>query len=230
MHFDWILFDADHTLFDFDRSSREALTHTLMLHQVHPADDHWTVYDRINKECWAAFEKGELDRETMRTIRFSRFFRDINAMHVHIETFASDYLHTLPTRPYFIQGAPELLHALHGRIRIGIITNGLKEVQRPRLESTGIDKLCEVIVVSGEIDLTKPHHDFFDYAHRHMGRPDKQRVLVVGDSLTADIHGGSAYGFRTCWFNPNGAPNDLSTRPDYEISYLYQIQALVGLS
>jgi FMN phosphatase YigB (HAD superfamily) len=43
-------------------------------------------------------------------------------------------------------------------------------------------------------------------------------VLVVGDSLHVDIHGGASFGYGTCWFNPTGAENDLGTHPDFEIT------------
>jgi YjjG family noncanonical pyrimidine nucleotidase len=229
MHFDWILFDADHTLFDFDRSSQEALQETLAQYGVAHHPDHWTVYDRINKRCWADFEQGRIGREAMRTMRFSRFFDYLDNPDIDVDAFAMGYLNLLPTRPYFITGAPELLEWLHGKVRMGIITNGLREVQRPRLERTGIDRLFEVIVVSGEINHTKPHHAFFDYAHQHMGRPAHDRVLVVGDSLSADILGGSAFGFRTCWYNPSGQGNNTDVRPDFEIRSLDEISVIAGL-
>jgi putative hydrolase of the HAD superfamily len=164
----------------------------------------------------------------MRTMRFSRFFDHLSNPTIDVEAFALRYLHTLPTRPYLITGASELLAALHGRIHMGIITNGLREVQRPRLERSGIDGLFKVIVVSGEINHTKPDHAFFDYAHLHMGRPMRDRVLVVGDSLSADILGGAAFGFRTCWFNPAGTQNDSGVSPDFEIRSLEVIPALIG--
>jgi len=230
MQFDWILFDADHTIFDFDRSSEEALTDTLDKHGVVPQDHHWGVYWSINKECWAAFERGEMERETMRELRFSRFFDSIGAPHLNAESFGSDYLQLLPQKPYFLDGAVELLDSLHGRVKLGIITNGLREVQRPRLESTGIDRLFEVIVVSGEIDQVKPNHGFFDYTHGQMGRPDKRRVLVVGDSLTADIAGGLAFGFKTCWFNPSGHQGLTDITPHYEVGRLHEVLSILGFN
>jgi 2-haloacid dehalogenase len=75
----------------------------------------------------------------------------------------------------------------------------------------------------------KPHTAFFDYTHRHMGRPEKDRVLVVGDSLSADITGGASFGFKTCWFNPHGTPADPSIQPDYEIDVLGKLPAIAGV-
>ena len=229
MHFDWVLFDADHTLFDFDRSSKEALAETLEHHGIPHQDDHWNTYDRINKECWAAFENGQLERETMRVIRFTKFFQHIGATEIDVEIFASQYLHSLPARPYLLPGATDLLSALHGRISMGIITNGLREVQRPRLVSTRVDRFFEVIVISGEIDLMKPDRAFFHHAYVHMGQPEKHKVLVIGDSLNADIKGGAGYGFKTCWFNPQKNPGHPEILPDFEIASLEQVTPLLGI-
>jgi YjjG family noncanonical pyrimidine nucleotidase len=229
MNFDWILFDADHTLFDFDRSAQESLADTIRSHGITHADDHWPLYHRINRSVWTAYENGEIDRDTMRTKRFSMFFEEIKAEVADVELFASQYLIGLPQRPYFIEGAVEVLQALHGKIRMGIITNGLTEVQRPRLESTGIDRLFEIIIVSGEIGMMKPDNAYFEFAYTQMARPSKERVLVVGDSLNADIRGGAEFGFRTCWFNPFGEANNLGINPDYEIGDLQKIPAIAGL-
>jgi 2-haloacid dehalogenase len=56
-----------------------------------------------------------------------------------------------------------------------------------------------------------------------MGHPGKDQVLMIGDSLTSDIAGGSHYGIDTCWFNPHGQP-----RPDH-VTINYEIKRLVEL-
>ena len=176
MNFEWVLFDADHTLFDFDKSAEESLAETMLAYGVRHEKGHWQLYSSINKRCWTAYENGEIDRETMRTQRFTIFFEAIGAEVQDVEGFASQYLNTLPARPYFIDGAVDVLNRLHGKIRMGLITNGLKEVQRPRIVKTGIDKYFEVIVVSGEIGIMKPEHAYFEFVHVQMSRPQKERV------------------------------------------------------
>lgn len=50
---------------------------------------------------------------------------------------------------------------------------------------------------------------------------------MVGDSLTSDIRGGKNAGLRACWFNPHGKPPRADIVPDYEISALDQLPALL---
>ena len=47
--------------------------------------------------------------------------------------------------------------------------------------------------------------------------PEKDEVLIIGDSLTSDIQGGNDYGIDTCWFNPDKKPCDQDVTVDYEI-------------
>jgi len=226
---DWILFDADHTLFDFDRSSRRALQLTLEEHGVDHHPSHFDTYDVFNKQCWQAYEQGHIDRSTLVLTRFQLFFNEIQETQLDALAFNKKYLSKLPELPYFIPGAPELIKHLVHHFSLGIITNGLKEVQRPRLEATGLDAHFKVIVVSGEIGLAKPDPAYFDFVHEQMERPDKARVLVVGDSLYSDIGGGSNYGFRTCWYNPGGEPDDPDGSAEFVVKSYEDLLMLLNL-
>ena len=143
--------------------------------------------------------------------------------------FNDQYLGELPKHPYFLEDAPSLLNSVGAHFRLGLITNGLKQVQRPRLKSSGIEHHFEVIVVSGEIGLAKPDPAFFDRAHDAMERPDKQKVMVIGDGLYSDMKGGIDYGYRTCWYNPEGeeAPQDI--RPDHVVGSHRGVLELLGV-
>ena len=46
------------------------------------------------------------------------------------------------------------------------------------------------------------HTGFFDFAFEQVGHPNKEGVLMIGDSLSSDILGGHNYGLNTCWYNP----------------------------
>ena len=60
-----------------------------------------------------------------------------------------------------------------------------------------------------------------------MGYPDKDSVLIVGDSLSSDILGGSNYGIDTCWFNPDQLTNATGIEPTYEIGHLNEVANLL---
>ncbi len=226
---EWILFDADHTLFDFDRSARISLQDTLDEYGIAYTDLTVESYFAINRACWRAFEQGRIDRATLTRSRFELFFEEIGVEGIDPLAFNAKYLSHLPEHPYFLEGALEALEIVGQHFKMGIITNGLQEVQRPRLLQSGIDHHFEVIVVSDEIGLAKPDPAYFAHVHREMNMPEKDRVMVVGDSLFSDMHGGITYGFRTCWYNPSGTPATDDIRPDHQVrSHAELIDMLIG--
>ena len=185
---------------------------------------------QINKMCWQEYERGKIDRHTLARKRFDVFFDEIGVNGIDTVRFNEEYLGELPKHPYFLEDAPGLLTKVKKSYRLGLITNGLQQVQRPRLKSSGIEHHFDFIVVSGEIGLAKPDPAFFDHAHRAMDEPDKQTVMVIGDGLYSDMRGGIDYGYRTCWYNPDGheAPEDIN--PDHEIRSHSELISLLGLS
>ena len=54
-------------------------------------------------------------------------------------------------------------------------------------------------------------------------------MLHVGDSLKNDVFGAKNVGAPSVWLNREGVPNDTETQPDYEVTSLAEIPAIVGL-
>ena len=63
-----------------------------------------------------------------------------------------------------------------------------------------------------------------------MGSPRKKDVLIIGDSLTADIRGGNDYGIDTCWYNQEGRPPDPDVLIEYEINHLEELLSILDSS
>ena len=124
------------------------------------------------------------------------------------EKFSARYLKNLGKCSDLVEGAEEMIRALAPAYRMGLVTNGLADVQRPRLEGSTLKEFFEVVVISEEIGVAKPDPRFFDVAFERMGQPEKSAVLVIGDSVTSDIQGAFNYGLDACRFNPRGLPAD----------------------
>lgn len=226
MPYDWILFDLDNTLFDFHAAEGASLRAALEEEGILFEPAFHDVYQTINKECWTAYEEGRLSKDRLRTERFARFFAAIG-VRLDPTRFGPRYLHFLAQGGPLMDQAEETLDWAQGVSRVGLITNGLKEVQRPRLANSCLNDRFEVIVVSDEIGVAKPNAGFFDYAFREMGQPDPARVLVVGDNLNADIRGGLEYGTSACWMNPSGQSPYLPVKPTYQIRQLAELPTVL---
>ena len=99
--------------------------------------------------------------------------------------------------------------------------------QRPRFSASAIGRYFEDWIISEEVGFAKPDPRIFDVAYERMDRPPKERVLIVGDSLSSDIAGGIAYGIDTCWFNPSGRKADPAVPTTYEIQELGHLLMLL---
>jgi len=229
MPYDWILFDADNTLFDFDLSAEKSLEKTIRDFDIEYQPMHQDIYEKINKKCWKDFEDGLLPQSKLRDLRFELFLKAINEP-ADVVKMSSYYLKCLSETDYMLNGARELLNRLEGKIKMALVTNGLKEVQRPRITKAKLTHYFETIVVSDEIGVAKPNIAFYDYTFEQINWPDKNKVLKIGDSLNSDIQGGINYGLDTCWYNPHKKENKTQFIPTYEIHDLNQIDDLVFLS
>lgn len=225
----WLLFDADNTLFDFHRCEGEALR--LAMERIGISFDgaHHQLYSRLNKQCWKDFEEKKISKEELRLRRFELFFAAINC-EADTEAFGTDYLGHLAGAAFLFDGALDLLENLRRDFRLALVTNGLKEVQRPRLEAGKLTDYFEAVIVSDEIGYAKPHAPFFDYTFAQIGQPAKDQVMIIGDNINADIKGGLDYGIHACWFNPEAEELPAAIRPTYEIRRLDELVALCAAS
>ena len=208
MTYSWLLFDADGTLFDFDLAEKLALQ-SVLGHLEQSFNDHaYSSYKAINKQLWQAFEKGQIKQSEIKTQRFEKWLEVLN-INADIEEVSTYYVSQLATQGPLLEGALELIQELSTRYKMLIMTNGLKEVQRPRFDASILRPYFAEIIVSGEVGVAKPETGIFDIAFEKMGKPDKNEVLIIGDSLSADMQGGLKYGIDTCWFNPQKAKTNL---------------------
>lgn len=226
MGYEWLLIDADGTLFDYDRAEADALARALADAEVEFLPEHLATYREINARLWASFERDEISRDYLRYARFGELSERFG-LGLDPPTFSVQYLARLAEGTALIGGAEELVRRLHGRVHMALLTNGFAEVQRPRIAASGIGSLFDAVIISGEVGAAKPSARIFNTAFDRMGHPDKSHVLIVGDSLHADIRGGIEYGIDTCWFNPGGEPNRSAWSPRYEIRSLLDVLSIV---
>jgi HAD superfamily hydrolase (TIGR01549 family) len=110
-------------------------------------------------------------------------------------------------------------------MKIYAITNGVKRVQTKRLSLVNITKFFEKIYISEEVGFQKPEQQYFDYVLKDLGYPNKNDIVILGDSLTSDIQGGINCGIDTIWFNPH--KNKSTVKYTYSISEYNQFFDLV---
>ena len=221
-----VLFDADGTLFNYDMAEGEALRKTFEHHQFEYCDDIRDKYRVINSEMWKEFESGRMDKGDLQTGRFKSLLEEFN-LKADAAFFNSIYLDFLSEGGHLIDGALEVCRELSFHCTLAIATNGIARTQRSRLKSSAVEPYIKHIIVSEDAGYQKPHQGFFQYAFSVCGQQDKDKVIIVGDSLSADIKGGADFGITTCWYNPAGIVEHGHLKYDYEIKDLRELLHLI---
>ena len=226
-HYPWLWFDADGTLFDYNRAEGIAIKNAFEALSIPFNDECLEVYRRINKQLWQALERREITPDVLQVRRFEMLQEalQLSFSPCHLGTA---YLEQLAIRAELIDGASEILHTLHGRCRVAIVTNGLQAVQRSRLANSLIRDYIAELIISEEVGAAKPKPGFFEAASARLGHPAKSDVLMIGDSLTADMQGGLDYGLDTCWYNPSAEPRPGDLQITYEIAHLRELLEVLG--
>ncbi|WP_295893377.1 pyrimidine 5'-nucleotidase [uncultured Vibrio sp.] len=222
MKYDWILFDADETLFHFDAFkgmqlmfSRKGVDFT--------AQD-YAVYQQVNKPLWVDYQNGDITAHQLKHTRFESWAERLNTTTAELN---SAFLEAMADICTLLPGAKELMESLSGKAKMGIITNGFTELQAIRLDRTGMTDYFEHVVISEEVGMAKPDQGIFAHALERMNQPCKSKVLMVGDNLHSDILGGLNFGIETCWLNTSGAEAHVDIKPNYTVSSLTQLQSIL---
>jgi 2-haloacid dehalogenase len=227
MKYKVILFDADGTLFDFDRAERHALAKSFSYFDAHYDEPfHLAVYQGINAQIWLEFEKQTISADALKTERFRRYFDEVN-LALDPKVFSDFYLDALSQSSFLLDGAEELVTELSRSCTLILLTNGLSSVQHPRFKSSPIYKFMSAIVVSEDVGIAKPNSGIFEHAIEHVDHTPKRSMIMVGDNLKSDIQGGINFGIDTCWFNPERKMNTTGIRPTYEIQKLDEIHKIL---
>ncbi len=221
-NYPWLWFDADGTLFDYQRAEATALKNTFEALRLPFEDSYLELYREINQGLWQALERQEVTQAVLRLRRFELLL-DAIRLNTSIDQLSSVYLEQLAISAELMEGAYTVLETLHKTSRIAIVTNGLQSVQRGRLERSTIKPFVDELIISEEIGAAKPSPAYFEIASARTGNPSKRDILLIGDSLTSDIRGGVDYGIDTCWFNPAREPRPEELPIKYEIRHLHEL-------
>jgi len=110
-----------------------------------------------------------------------------------------------------VPGVAAAVEALAERHTLGILTNGVPDVQFGKVAEIGLLDRFDARVAShdSEIEVTKPDRDIYEAAK---SRVDAERYVMVGDDREPDIDGAREHGFETVHVDATAA--DLSA-PDF---------------
>jgi YjjG family noncanonical pyrimidine nucleotidase len=222
-----LLLDLDHTLLDSDASEALAFDAALRAVGVDDPQRHLPAYLEINRALWVEVERGTTTPSTVRVERFVRLVAS-GGIDADPHDLADAFVAGLAAHGDLYPGVRDVLDALTGRVAMGLVTNGLGEVQRARLDRLGLGRYFDAVVISSEVGCAKPAGEIFARALEELGVSAPRDVLMVGDSLSSDVRGGRAFGIATCWYNPHRLGRGADDRSDHEIHAFGELAAIVS--
>jgi YjjG family noncanonical pyrimidine nucleotidase len=227
MRFQHLLFDADDTLFDFQKSAAQAFSTMCQNNDIPETPETYQLYDEINAVLWAEFEQGKISKDFVTHERYVRFLRQLK-LDRDPHKCNCEYLAALGDATFPFPHAEKVCQALADRGHfLYIVTNAVASVQKRRLQQCTFSHLFKDVFISEEAGAAKPTKAYFDYVRTRIPGLTAENTLVIGDSLTTDIRGANNAGLPCCWLNrkKKTAPSDLIIH--YEIQQLPELLDLV---
>lgn len=207
----YIIFDADHTLIDFDADERRAFRAAFgAAGREAPAQAIEDCWDYSWKN-WAAMGLNEVHTERIQREYHALYREHIRALFDYAEEkfglcgrreeAEAEFVRSLCLPAHCVAGAEEVVRALSEKYVVCAATNGLSEMQRGRLSV--LSPYLYKLFVSEELGFIKPNGGFFRAVTDGLGA-SAEECLMIGDSLTSDMAGAQAAGMDCVWFNRSG--------------------------
>lgn len=195
-----VLLDVDDTLLDFYKCSLVSLQEAFRACQLEFKEEYYPTFKKINDNLWHQLERKEISEEQLFSTRFQLIF-DALGLQGDSQRARIVFKEQLDNSHEVIPYAKELLDYLSSKYDLYVVSNSSEKRQVNRLTKAGFIHYFKDIYTSERMGEIKPEKAFFDACFQEMGNPDKQEVVLIGDSLTADIQGAFNYGIQPIWFH-----------------------------
>ena len=83
------------------------------------------------------------------------------------------------------------------------------------------------IFISEKMGIHKPDKRFVNLALDRLGVTNREKVLVIGDSLSADVKCGLDAGLDTCWCNFKNQENTTNLKPTYTVQGFEELKRII---
>ena len=225
-----VLFDVDDTLFDRKLVQMEVcklivkqLPRVFEAFNMERVQEAFLKSDKISTDIFnsGAPSEGLRDKRSRLFLRLLGIKEDCAARVTEL------YVRDSPLVNAAMDGAIPVVKKLSQKFKVGVVSNGLADVQYRKLETMDLRHLFSCIVLSEEFGIRKPDLRVFHQAVILMHlRPSE--CLYVGDSYVHDVIGAKNAGMQACWFNPEAMkPQDETIQADFIISKLAELPGLL---
>lgn len=223
-----ILFDFDNTIWDFNQNSMESLHEVYILHKLETIFEDftqfYTLYSYQNQLLWREYNNRQINKKTLNEGRFNYPLLQMGVQDSQLaHAIGNDYLRFTQSKSGLMPYAREVLDELKQKYQLHILSNGFSELQYKKIESSGLEKHFQKIILSEQVGVLKPDKRIFDYAITSLNA-HRNQVLMVGDNFEADIVGAKKAGIDQVYYQlDEDAPLQQNFEPTYTISSLKEL-------
>ena len=180
---------------------------------------------------WAEFhgpdENLHVLREWAPTYRRNSWLEALRKFGVDDASFASElgeaYVLERRRRHVVFDDVVPALEHFRPTYSLGLLTNGSPDLQRRKINASGLGAFFDQVVISGEVGLGKPDVRIFELALSRLN-VSADNAVMIGNSLKSDVYPAQAIGMKTVWVNRDGKSNENAVLPDAEVSNLMELK------
>lgn len=206
----YLFIDLDNTVLDFDLAQDKSLDRLLLQNGIkqQQLQEIKTFYIKLNHQMWLDLEQGKITKKQLIDSRFQILFKHFNIDLDGIK-LAKQFEDILGDYGDEIVGASQFLNNLkQAGYKLYALTNGITNIQKRRLNNSNISQYFDDVFISQEFNSSKPHARFYELVSLKIEGFNKEKTLMIGDSLSADIQGAINFGIDSIWYNPNSLNNN----------------------
>lgn len=221
-----LFFDLDHTLWDFDSNTTDAL---MEIYEIYDFSK-WryfnfqkllVVFNEINNFLWDKYNHGLIEQMELRNNRFQMILGKLGVPEEEIPNGIGDkYVEITPEKRKVMPFSYEVLDYLQPNYNLHILSNGFDDIQHKKLKAANIYHYFNKIITSDSSGFRKPSKEIFEYAMKIAGAT-RANSLMIGDNMDTDIIGAQNASMDHMYYNPNETPHTLNV--NFEIKSLKQI-------
>lgn len=219
-----ILIDIDDTILDFNKCAEYAMKKAAVDFNISWQDEIYKVFTVENPILWQNIEKGILTKDELHRTRWNIIFAKLGIV-ADGEEFEKRFRYHLESSAEKMEGAEDLLVYLKSKYKVYAASNAHYEQQLKRMALADFSKYIDGYFISEKIGAEKPSKEFFDACLAGLDGVSKSEVIMIGDSLSADIKGAKEYGLTSIWMK--GRKEGECAFADYTVSKLEEIKEII---
>ncbi len=228
-HIKTIFFDLDDTLVNSKKAEYNAICEFKHLYEGFSKieDNQFArTWSKVTMENYDKYHSGKITFEELRVKRMQCLFATYNVKLSDNEAKEKfEEYQTIYERNWILfEDAINLLEELKGRFNLAILSNGDGNQQRRKIEYTGLKKYFQEIIISGEVNVSKPNRKIFEIACEKT-KSNPKECIMVGDKYDTDIEGALNAGLKAIWIDRKNESREY----EYKISELVEMKKFLKI-